>query len=390
MIRGASRGFFLYLRKQIKRIMDRKTFEQQKAFAGERKPSMLRRCLDHDYQGRCIYLITLVTERRRPLFGELTGRSDAVVGSDNEPRIVLSALGEEVQALFHDIPKWHPEVQVIAVQMMPDHLHGILFVRENMYKHLGQVISGFKAGCNKAYRRIVLGQEVPCVVATPQHTKQAMQQHAEQTTPKQLGPRQRPPRSAYNRNEGLLFASGYNDRLLLQAGQLDRWLDYLADNPRRLLAKREHPDLFRVQFGLNVAGQQYAAIGNRFLLDRPMKKQVQCSRRLSDEDIDKAIEQYLDEARSGTVLVSPSISEGEKRVMRAALDAHLPLIFLSPMSFSAFTKPGGEFIEACSRGDLLILAPWENRTPTQRLTRQDCLTLNDMAKSLCEVVPYRI
>lgn len=353
--------------------MDRKTFEQQKAFAGERKPSMLRRCLDHDYQGRCIYLITLVTEGRRPLFGELAGKSDAVMGSDEEPRIVLSPLGEAVQDLFYDIPQWHPEVQSIAIQMMPDHLHGILFVREEMDRHLGQVISGFKAGCNKAYRRIVLEEEVLCVVALPQHTGQP-----------QSGTRQRPPRAAYNRSKGLLFASGYNDRLLLRAGQLDRWMNYLADNPRRLLAKREHPDLFKVRFGLNVEEQNYAAIGNRFLLNRPIKLQVQCSRRLSEEEVNKAIEQYLNEARLGAVLVSPSISEGEKKVMRAALDARLPLIFLSPMSFTPFTKPGGEFIDACSRGDLLILAPWENRTATQRLTRQECLSLNRMAKILCE------
>ena len=355
-------------------IMDRKTFEQQKAFAGSLKPSMLRRCLDHDYQGRCIYLITLVIEGRRPLFGELAGKSDGILGSDDEPRIILSPLGEEVQNLFYDIPKWHPEVQSIAIQMMPDHLHGILFVKEKMDRHLGQVISGFKAGCNKAYRHIILGEEVTCVVASPQHTKQL-----------QAEPRQRPPRSAYNRNQGLLFASGYNDRLLLQAGQLDRWINYLADNPRRLLAKREHPDLFRVQFGLNLAGQNYAAIGNRFLLSRPIKLQVQCSRRLTEEEIDKAIEHYLNEARSGAVLISPSISDGEKKVMRAALDAHLPLVFLSSMSFSPFTKPGGEFIEACSRGDLLILSPWENRTPTQRLTRVECLTLNEMTKNLCEI-----
>lgn len=353
--------------------MDRETFKKQLTFAGERKPSMLRRCLDHDYQGRCIYLITLVTEGRQPLFGELTGKSDAILGSDDEPRIVLSPLGKEVQDLFFSIPQWHAEVQSIAIQMMPDHLHGILFVKEKMDKHLGQVISGFKAGCNKAYRRIVLENDVPCVVASPQHTEQ-----------QQTVPRERPPRSAYNRHQGLLFASGYNDRLLLRTGQLDRWLNYLADNPRRLLAKREHPDLFRVQFGLNVAGQNYAAIGNKFLLTRPVKRQVQCSRRLSEEEIGRNVEQYLNEARLGTVLVSPSISEGEKRVMRAALEAHLPLIVLSPMSFTAFTKPGGEYIEACSRGDLLILAPWDGRTATQRLTRQECLILNDMTKALCE------
>ena len=145
--------------------MDRKTFEKQRPFAGDRKPSMLRRCIDHDYQGRCIYLITLVTEGRRPLFGKLEGRSDAPKGSHEGPRILLNELGEAVQRNFYSIEDRHPEIQVLALQMMPDHLHGILFVKEQTDKHLGQAISGFKAGCNKDYRRIVLGVDVPSVVA---------------------------------------------------------------------------------------------------------------------------------------------------------------------------------------------------------------------------------
>ena len=32
--------------------MDRATFERQKAFAGETKTSMQRRCVDHDYTER--------------------------------------------------------------------------------------------------------------------------------------------------------------------------------------------------------------------------------------------------------------------------------------------------------------------------------------------------
>ncbi len=348
--------------------MDRETFKKQQPFAGERKPSMHRRCIDHDYQRRCIYLITLVTENRRQLFGKLEGRSDAEKGSQDEPHIVLSKLGEAVQHNFYSIEERHPQIHVLALQMMPDHLHGILFVKDRIDKHLGQAIAGFKAGCNKDYRRIILGEPVPYVVALPQHTE-----------------RSRPPRSSYDREHGLLFASGYNDRILLRGGQLDHWLDYLADNPRRLLAKREHPDLFRVQFGLHISGQNYAAIGNRFLLNHPLKRQVQCSRRLNEQEINEVVAHYMEEARNDAVLVSPSISPGEKAVMRAALDAHLPLIFLSPMSFTPFTKPGGEFIEACSQGNLLILAPWENRSTTQTLTRQECLALNQMTRAICEM-----
>ena len=56
--------------------MDKETYEKQKAFAGEKIPSMNRRCVGHDYQGRQLYMITMVTEGRRPLFGRVSGRSD--------------------------------------------------------------------------------------------------------------------------------------------------------------------------------------------------------------------------------------------------------------------------------------------------------------------------
>lgn len=56
--------------------MDKETYEKQKAFAGEKIASMNRRCVGHDYQGRQIYMITMVTEGRRPLFGQVAGRSD--------------------------------------------------------------------------------------------------------------------------------------------------------------------------------------------------------------------------------------------------------------------------------------------------------------------------
>ncbi len=348
--------------------MDRKTFEKQKAFAGERVPSMKRRCLDRDYSTRGIYMVTLVTEGRRKLFGDVAGRSDGQPGSADAPRMELSALGSEVVRCWESIPRFYPEVKPVALQMMPDQLHGILFVTRQMEdSDLGDVIKGFKTGCNKAFRGLAgVGRVgcVGCVATLLQHTGQDAQRHT-------------------GHEHGFLFERGYNDRLLLRKGQLQRWIGYLADNPRRLLAKREHPDLFRVRYGHEVADMTFAALGNRFLLDRPYKLQVQCSRSLTPADIEAAKARYLAEARQGAVLVSPAISEGEKAVMHAALDARLPLIFLSPKSLTPLSKPGGPFIEACSRGDLLILAPWPDRSATQDLTRAECLTMNSMTEKIC-------
>ena len=41
--------------------MKREVYESQKAFAGEKKPSMLRRCVGHDYTERMMYMLTMVT-----------------------------------------------------------------------------------------------------------------------------------------------------------------------------------------------------------------------------------------------------------------------------------------------------------------------------------------
>ena len=345
--------------------MDKETYEKQKVFAGEKIPSMNRRCVGHDYQGRQIYMLTMVTEGRRPLFGHVAGRSDGAPGTPVEPHVVLTELGRAVVERWWATHELYPEIEVLALQMMPDHLHGILFVKERMDQHLGQAIKGFKTGCNKAYRRLVLG-DVQSVATWSQQTGQAEQ------------------RPKDDRRHGLLFARGYNDRLLLREGQLDTWIRYLADNPRRLLMKREHPDLFRVQRNLMVGNQQFSAIGNRFLLQRPVKLQVQCSRRLTETEIQQRVNFFLSAAAQGAVLVSPSISPGEKTVMRAAFERGFPLIYLQENGFTDLAKPGGRRMEACARGQLLILAPWEHHNERIAISRNQCLSLNDMARMICE------
>ena len=186
------------------------------------------------------------------------------------------------------------------------------------------------------------------------------------------------------RENGLLFAKGFNDKILLRDGQLERWLNYLKDNPRRLLMKRENPELFRVQRGLVYAGQTFSAIGNRFLLERPLKQQVQCSRNITETDLQTKLDACLQAARQGAVLVSPAISKGEKAIMRAAFEEGLPLIYLQENGFTDLAKPGGKRMEACAKGQLLILAPWEHHNEKLTIKRGQCLELNEMARVICE------
>ena len=346
-----------------------KQLEDKLRFAGEMKPSMKRRCEGHDYEARQMYLITITVEGRRPLLGRVVGNPEAEEGAQDAPHIELSPLGKEFEHEWMAIPLYHPEVNVLALQIMPDHLHSILFVKERMPQHLGHIIKGFKASTNKAYRRLiaprVTSHLVCCDAVATNVTVPALRPHPD-------------------RKHGLLWSIGYTDGILGRRGQLDNWFTYLRDNPRRLLMKRLHPEFFRVQRNVKVGIYEFSAIGNRYLLTHPVRLQVQCSRRLTETEIAQQKAYYLEQAKRGAVLVSPSISPGEKTIMRAAFDAGCPLILLQENGFTDLAKPGGARFDACAEGRLLILAPWEHHNQRLTIQRNQCLSLNEMARVVCE------
>ena len=371
---------------------DNMTEEQiaaKKEHAGEKKASMKRRDDHHDYTERRMYMITLEVEGRRPVFGRLVGDAFAPKGSKDEPRIELTALGQAVQSEWMGIHDYYPQIEVMAVQMMPDHMHGILFVREQLPVHLGQVISGFKAGCRKAEKALIAAAE-------PQPTENgagAIEKEARPTEKRTVSSQQVTalplqgllvPQQGTSQAYRPLFAKGYNDLILRSYDELPAWQNYLHDNPRRLLMKRARPEWLRPFFGLQIGQHCFSGIGNRELLKAAKRKAVRVSRRLSDEEIAREVERYMEKARQGTVLVSPAISPGEKRVMRAAFDAGLPTIVIMENGFTPLSKPHGEQFYACGQGTLLMLSPWEHHNEKRLLTAAQCTQMNLMALELCE------
>ena len=294
-------------------------------------PSMKRRMVDHDYHGRGIYMITLCVEKRIPRLGALCGPDSC----HSQPWVSLSSLGKRVEAEWLGIPRYYPQIKVLALTVMPDHLHGILFVTDSLPVHLGKVINGFKAGCNRAARE--MGQPMP------------------------------------------LWETGYTDGILRGKGQLDRWKAYLSDNPRRLWVKRQHHDFFTVSHHLTIAGTTVATMGNHQLLQHPSILQVYCSRRLNDEEIALEGDKLL---AQGAVLVSPAVSRGEKAIINRALEAEVPVILISDNGFSEMAKPGGKLFDACAAGKLLLISKNEHHNDFLPLTQERCHNMNALARAI--------
>ncbi|MBR3221293.1 MAG: hypothetical protein IKF72_03600 [Kiritimatiellae bacterium] len=211
------------------------------------------------------------------------------------------------------------------------------------------------------------------------------------------------------RGQGL-FADGFVDTILFNEEALSRALAYMADNPRRLLEKREHAEYFHVvrklivRSPINGRALHFAAIGNQHLLAAPSLMQVQCSRhdfaysKNSDSRIDartkpitctpsfeeKAAD-LLAAASHGAVLVSPCISHGEKEIARRAMSVGARLVVLLNKGFAPRYKPPGLYFDRCVEGRLLMLAPaaWPFLLGKKAMTRQDACVLNRIAQLLC-------
>ena len=409
---------------------------------------MGRRCRDWNYGGRAIYMITVnLKERGRsvlaewprflgvsakaqyhpaqnlPVSGqaqelEIDNASAVVCASAETPKVIsmpLTPLGEKVLACWRRIPEFWPMVELLECQVMPDHFHGLLFVKEVLRS----------AGKDKSYPRPETGRSRTC----PETGRSC----ARPETGKVLGDVIRGFKTGC-REVG--WQEGYVDNILFREGQLKRMAEYIRDNPRRLAEKRANPALFRrvvdLAIDLPVSGQaqnggvagrycasaespkfkaHFQAIGNTGLLQMPVMLPVQCSRRdfayrrerlatggwkilhnaageplveSTSTAFEKKCEDALICASKGAVLVSPCISHGEREIARRAHAAGVRVIALRNKGFAPFEKPNGALFDQCAKGNLLLLAPaaWPYIPGEKPPTRESSLVLNRIAQLL--------
>lgn len=345
--------------------------------------SQHRRAQWGDYNGIGLYMVTLCVEGRSAVFGRLEGDIRATRGTKAFPHLVPTELGRVV--LEEEIPKIHgifPQVEVWQVALMPDHIHLLLYIREPLppKKRLGNVVGGFMGGCSRAWwRRIqpeanasgtTAGTTAGSIAGT---TAGSTAGTTGGTTASSTAGTVAVPGASASGRVGIsgasrrpLFEEGYHDRIIKRPGMLENIKRYMADNPLRAMMRRTLPRLLERRLHLRIGQQDYAAFGCLFFLKRAEKEQVFYHRRdkTSGQPTEQtaaflaARDRQLSEARQGVVLVSPSISTPEQLVINAAIDECLPVINLQKEPIGPYWKPERRRFDACSRGTLLILAPW--------------------------------
>ncbi len=187
--------------------------------------------------------------------------------------LVPSELGEIALRCWAEIPLQWPGVSLIGAQPMPDHFHGIIFIERPQAKTLGNIIGSFKSKSSSRAGEYLARNLAKNLAARGEAQHGGEVQYAGGGC-EALGAGCRvKPRAAS------FWSPGYQDTILFRDGQLANMKHYLADNPRRLAIKRLFPALFRVvnEWAVPLAlpggaqgGGYFTAIGNRFLLERPL------------------------------------------------------------------------------------------------------------------------
>ncbi len=97
-------------------------------------PDALKRSPKTDYTSG-YFFVTLNVRGRKPLLGSVVGHYDPTTCQTQGAGVRLSALGEKILQCWQHIPKYHPSVQVIDAQVMPEHFHGLLQITPWTYHY---------------------------------------------------------------------------------------------------------------------------------------------------------------------------------------------------------------------------------------------------------------
>ena len=230
---------------------------------------------------------------------------------------------------------------------MPDHIHGILYVKEKLQKRVGDIVRGFKSGLTSELRKSIDNSQLT------------------------------------------IWEDGYHDRIIINSDTLREERRYISDNPRRYCMRKANPELFTKPTALNNLRLpkeiKWSGFGNLFLLEKPELMPVQISRTATDEELTLLKTEVADRVAAGTVMVSPFISPGEKEIASMVIEQDYgSLILLKPDGFPPLYKPSRPYFDLCAKGRLLVISPFTYTGHRKKLTRECCLQMNGWIREICD------
>jgi REP element-mobilizing transposase RayT len=173
-----------------------------------------------DYAEHGAYFVTICTEKRVPLFGSL-------VNDSMEP----NAVGSMIERWWAELPRKFPRVEIDAFVVMPNHVHGLLF------------INGADVVLNEAQVQHGEGGHTGPPLQVPKAPLPRVIQWFKtmSTNAYFAGVRD----SGWTPVAGKVWQRGYYDHVVRRDEELNDIRQYIIDNPRRWSEDEHNPAVKR-------------------------------------------------------------------------------------------------------------------------------------------------
>lgn len=377
----------------------------------EGKHSMQRRSPGNNYTAPGIYHITInVYDRKRQSLSKIVGNLQYPDGHPDAPKTELSTLGKMVEyELTHSISSHYPVIEIQDYVIMPEHLHFIAVVKNSLISkngrqtHLGQIIAGFKKGCNRRYWEITNQQPLSNAQVSPAVFPQGNKVASSASTGRMP-----------------LFSYGYVDIIPLKEGQLETQRAYIHANPRNRLLRATHhatlsPQRSSIDTLVTLPALRSYLVREHALHDNDQETWQLIASRLLVANTTITCDSYgnlelchhkmlpvichrkdqqlftkqktacLEAAQQGTILVSPRISKGEQEIMDEASHRGYPIILITDSGFPQIYHPSEVRLNLCANNKLLLLTPWQYhyRSINENISVSECKTMNCITQAIC-------
>jgi putative transposase len=168
----------------------------------------------YDYSRYGTYFVTICTNNRTSLFGEIIKPVGA--GPCARPEMKLNAAGQMIQGVWNVLPVQYDGIEIDAFVVMPNHVHDILVIK----------------------RRILDGGRARGPAPTGLTLPDVLQRFKSMTTKKYIdGIKQ----SGWTRFDGKLWQRGYYEHIIRGKESLRHIQKYINDNPERWEQDRNNP-----------------------------------------------------------------------------------------------------------------------------------------------------
>jgi REP element-mobilizing transposase RayT len=178
------------------------------------------RLKEYDYRQAGAYFVTIVTQDRSCLFG------DVVNG-----KMQLNDAGQMVHAVWDDLPKYYPGVETDIFVVMPNHIHGVIFLvgaGPCACPEFGGQPQGVAPTINASANLVAQHLSLPDVL----HRFKTLTTQRYTRGVKKTG---------WSRFNSRLWQRNYFEHVIRSEDSLNRIRQYIFDNPVRWEFDRDNP-----------------------------------------------------------------------------------------------------------------------------------------------------